>query len=148
MLAGPIRDVADSIIEFEPQFYDKIANLVVPPKSEGLALTRSQFKTLILLLFGPARTATELGEAMDMTKASMTGILDVLESKALATRTADTEDRRRLRIALTDKGREFCESKMVEFDSRLEARMSPLSNADRTSLARHLAGAAAILKKL
>jgi len=148
LLIGTIRDVADAIFELEPQFNDKIATLIMPPKGEELALTRSQFKTLVLLMLGPSRSASELGEAMGLTKASLTGILDALESKGLATRAVDGKDRRRNIVTLTQAGRDLCGAKMAEFESRLEARMSYLSDADRVDLARCLSGAAAILKKL
>jgi DNA-binding MarR family transcriptional regulator len=143
-----IREIAESIFEFEQQFNDKIATLVVPARIEELALTRSQFKVLVYLVLGPGRTATELGEAMGMTKASLTGIFDALEAEGLATRTTDLEDRRKVRLLITDKGRNFCETKMLEFEGRLGERIAPLSEADRAELARCLAGAASILKKL
>jgi DNA-binding MarR family transcriptional regulator len=83
-----------------------------------------------------------------MTKASLTGILDVLESAGLIVRAADPMDRRKARVNLSSKGRRHCEEKMRELDEALEARMASLSGADRVALARHLAGATAILKKL
>lgn len=148
MPIGSIHEVAEALFEFEPQFNDKIATLIVPARNEKLALTRSQFKALILLMFGPGRTATELGEALGMTKASLTGILDVLESLGLAARKSDPEDRRKARLYLTAAGRKLCEGKKKEFDAKLEARLATLSDADRAALARHLAAAASILKKL
>jgi MarR family transcriptional regulator, organic hydroperoxide resistance regulator len=143
-----IKGLAECIFEFETQFNDKIRTLVIPARIDDLVLTRSQFKVLVILLFEPGRTATELGDAMDMTKASLTGILVTLEAEGLATRTADPGDRRKVRLSLTEKGRSFCETKMREFEARLEARMAPLSDADLTKLAIHLTGAVKILKKL
>jgi DNA-binding MarR family transcriptional regulator len=148
MLTGSIHDVAVSIFDFEPQFNDKIATILVPVKNGKRALTKSQFKALIRLHLDPGRTATELGEAMDMTKASLTGILDILEARLLAKRKADPADRRRVRLYLTEAGRKLCEAEIREFDKALEVRMSPLPESDRVALARHLAGAASILKKL
>jgi DNA-binding MarR family transcriptional regulator len=103
---------------------------------------------LMLLKDRPGQTATELGEGLNMTKASLTGILDELELKKLVRREADAEDRRKSRLSLTDKGRKSAEALSGELQALLAARLAPLAEAEREALARHLSAAQALLSKL
>jgi DNA-binding MarR family transcriptional regulator len=77
------KEIAGAILAFEEQYNEKLAVLFSPDRSEKPFLTRSQIKTLFLLLMRPSQTASELGDAMRMTKANLTGILDALEAEGL-----------------------------------------------------------------
>jgi len=46
-----------------------------------------------------------LAEAMDVSQASATGIVDRMEQRGLVERGRDAEDRRVVRVAITDEGR-------------------------------------------
>jgi DNA-binding MarR family transcriptional regulator len=48
-----------------------------------------------------------LAEAMDVSQASVTGIVDRMEQRELVERQRDDEDRRVVRVALTDEGRQL-----------------------------------------
>jgi DNA-binding MarR family transcriptional regulator len=143
-----MKRIADAIIGFEERYNDKIASIFTPIRSDGLVLTKSQVKVLFLLYHRSDQTATELGEATDMTKASLTGILDALEREGLARRQSDSEDRRRQRVSLTAAGAELCDRKARELDARLEERFAALSEEDRALFVEHLAAAARLLDKL
>ena len=69
----------------------------------GHELTFSQYITLKRLAEGEAR-ASELAQAADLNPGAMTRLLDRLEQKGFTTRVADLEDRRALRVALTESG--------------------------------------------
>ena len=142
-----MRGLADSIADFSMAYNDKLASLFSPRKKER-ALTRSQVMALMLLARRPGQTATELGENLNMTKASLTGILDALEAGNLARRTADEADRRKSLIALTKMGESMAEGIGREFEAALAERIAPLSAGDREGLRRSLAEAASILAKL
>jgi Transcriptional regulators len=142
------KEMADAIIGFEEQYNERLAPLFTPIRWETLALTKSQAKTMFFLQSRPAQTATELGEAMCMTKASLTGILDVLEREGLARREADSEDRRRFRVSLTAAGRRLCERKARELDAKLSSRFASIPERERADFVRHLEAATGILKKL
>lgn len=147
-MARDIEEVAKSVVDFMPQFADKILSLFpLSPEAVG-SLTKSQVRVLMLLREGTGRTATELGEGLGMTKASLTGIVDELESRGLAQRTADADDRRKQRIDLSAPGRKLANAIGEEFEKVLEARIAPLSEKDRAALSRHLAAATEMLKKL
>jgi DNA-binding MarR family transcriptional regulator len=147
-LDDTVHDVAKSLVDFMPHFNDKLASLF-PPSTRAIGtLSKSQVRVLMLLRKRSGQTATELGEGLNMTKASLTGILDELESKGLAERSADPEDRRKFRLGLTGSGRKTADAIARELDKVLEARIAPLSARDRVALARHLAAATDILAKL
>jgi MarR family transcriptional regulator, negative regulator of the multidrug operon emrRAB len=142
------KDIAKAILQFEEQFNEKISPLFTPLREKGFTLTKSQAKVLFMLLHRPDQTATELGEALGKTKASLTGILDALEGANLAKRNCDSEDRRRSRVSLTPAGRKFCEAKSRGMDARVEARFSSFSEDERAALVRHFREATALLAKL
>jgi DNA-binding MarR family transcriptional regulator len=48
-----------------------------------------------------------LAEAMDVSQASVTGIVDRMEQRGLVERQRDGEDRRVVKVALTDEGRQL-----------------------------------------
>jgi DNA-binding MarR family transcriptional regulator len=143
-----MKEIADAILDFEEQYNDKIASLFRPVRGEGPILTRSQVKVLFMLLHRSAQTATELGEGLDMTKASLTGILDALEAAGLAKRSSDSEDRRRSKVTLTAAGCKLCEEKAREMDAKLEARFAQFTEAERAEFVRQLRSASQLLKKL
>jgi DNA-binding MarR family transcriptional regulator len=145
--AGP-KDIAGAILAFEELYNERLAPLFTPIRGEGLVLTRSQVKAMFILLGRPGQTATELGEAMRMTKASLTGILDALEAEGLVQRSGDRSDRRRSPVSLTAAGRKACERKARELDAKLESLFAPLAPAERADFVRHLLGATGILGKL
>jgi DNA-binding MarR family transcriptional regulator len=142
------RDIAISIVDFMPLFNDRLNSLFSSAKEVPGGLTKSQGQTLMFLRRSPRRTATDLGEALGMTKASLTGILDALEAKGFVRRTADIEDRRKSRLALTASGMKTCDAIAGYFDRALEARIGPLSMPDREALAGHLRAATEILAKI
>jgi len=140
--------VAAALVDFMPQFNDKLMSLTPSSHEAAGSLTKSRVRALMLLRARTGATATELGECMGMTTANLTAILDGLESRGLAQRSADPEDRRKMRIALTARGRKAADAIVREFNHLLAERIAPLSDEDRGDLARSLASAASILEKL
>ena len=69
----------------------------------GHELTFSQYITLKRLSEGDA-SASELARAADLNPGAITRLLDRLEEKHLTTRIPDPDDRRALRVALTETG--------------------------------------------
>jgi DNA-binding MarR family transcriptional regulator len=79
----------------------------IEPRMAALGLTATQWKPLWALDTGRASTAQELTcmlHAMD--PGAMTRLLDRLEAKGLVERVRSTDDRRVVRLRLTDAGRE------------------------------------------
>ncbi|GAA5077791.1 MarR family winged helix-turn-helix transcriptional regulator [Nocardia iowensis] len=77
-----------------------------------------------------------LADTLMLSRAGMTGRLDRLESAGLVRRIADPDDRRAVRVALTDDGRTLID-KVVTAHTENETRMlSVLSAKDRRELDR------------
>jgi DNA-binding MarR family transcriptional regulator len=145
---GSVPCLAEALVDFMPQFNDKLVSLFPPSPAAVEGLSKSQVRVLMLLRRRPGGTATELGEGLNMTKANLTVILDELESRGFAQRSADPEDRRKLRLDLSAAGRKSADAIALELEKVLEARIAPLAAGDREALARALASATAILEKL
>jgi DNA-binding MarR family transcriptional regulator len=73
-------------------------------------LTPPQYYILSLLAEKDGRPFKELAEALACTRATVTGIVDTLEKKALVRREPHPEDRRSMLVKLTDEGRSLLRS--------------------------------------
>ena len=71
----------------------------------GAGLTPPQYVVLGALAQRDRRPPKELADAAHCTRATVTGIIDVLERKEFVTRQPNPTDRRSLLVALTEKGR-------------------------------------------
>lgn len=67
-------------------------------------LTPSQYHVLNLLWEGGEMPLKDLADASRCTRATMTGLIDVLERKGLVRRVPNPEDRRSLLASLTNEG--------------------------------------------
>jgi DNA-binding MarR family transcriptional regulator len=86
---------------------------------------------------GP-RTPAELAEGANVTRATMTGLIDTLERDGFVKREPDPIDRRMMSVRLTAKAEEFLRNFLPDH-FRLTARlMSVLSESERATLVRLL----------
>jgi DNA-binding MarR family transcriptional regulator len=83
-----------------------------------------------------------------VTKAGLTSILDVMERRGLLARTADAGDRRKIRLELTEVGRNAADAVMSETEMRVAERIHSLSASERENLVRHLSGLTEILNRI
>ncbi|TBU88787.1 MarR family winged helix-turn-helix transcriptional regulator [Phytopseudomonas dryadis] len=67
-------------------------------------VTAAQFKVVLLISQGRASTPADLVRLLSLDSGAMTRMLDRLEQKALITRERSSEDRRQVRLALTESG--------------------------------------------
>jgi DNA-binding MarR family transcriptional regulator len=83
----------------------------------SLNLTPAQFDIIATLGNTPGMSFKELGEKTLITKGTLTGVVDRLESKGIVTRRTCAEDRRSMTVRLTPKGeREFKRIFIVHID--------------------------------
>lgn len=71
---------------------------------EPYGVTSSQFKVLIIIAQFCADTPAELCRSLTLDSGSMTRMLDRLEQKGLLSRSRSVEDRRQVRLLLTEDG--------------------------------------------
>ena len=74
-------------------------------KLSDLHLTAVQGMVIRFLYDNDRLTSSELGRKIDLDSATLTGLLDRLEAGGLIERRQNPEDRRSIRIHLTEKGR-------------------------------------------
>lgn len=72
---------------------------------EPTGLTHAQWIPLFKLSAHPGATVAELARLCELDAGAMTRLLDRLEAKGLCQRERSSEDRRVVRLALTDQGR-------------------------------------------
>lgn len=112
-----------------------LAELVYPPPFLGIArelgLRPASFGALRAL--DRPRTMSEIAAALHCDNSNVTGIVDVLEEKGLATREPAEADRRVKLIALTPAGRKV-RARLTRAVEKPPAWVEGLSEADRRAL--------------
>jgi DNA-binding MarR family transcriptional regulator len=71
-----------------------------------------------------------LAEALDVSQASATGIVDRMEQRGLVERGRDEEDRRVVRVALTDEGRRLVEGVAQERADNMRAMLDEFTDEE------------------
>ncbi len=84
------------------------------PRLAKMCLTATQLGVLEALLHKGAMTQRELGRKVLTSAGNMTDVLDKLEARGLLRRVRSTEDRRSVRVELTDGGRSLIEALFPE----------------------------------
>lgn len=96
-------------------------------------LSMGKFSLLIQLFIAPEEklTPSEFAERANVTRATITGLLDGLEREELVKRQPHPEDRRRLYINLTNKGRELISGMLPDHFCRTNAMMANLNATEK-----------------
>lgn len=101
-------------------------------------LTTSQLATLRHLARRGALSAGDLARGISVSQATITGIVDRLETRELVTRIRDREDRRRVVIDLTESGHEVVASSPPPLHERFVVRLAELAPEEREEIAQVL----------
>jgi DNA-binding MarR family transcriptional regulator len=91
---------------------------------------------LMLLAEDGPQPMRALADPLDVSQASMTGIVDRMEQRGLVERHRDDEDRRVIRVALSDGGRQILEGMGTERRGRLAALLDELTDEELEGLLR------------
>lgn len=101
-----------------------------------IGLSISQFGVLEALYhLGPMHQGAVAAKIL-RTSGNLTVVLQNLEKRDLVVRERDPQDRRRLRIALTDRGRNLIDGMFAQHVARVEATLGALDAEEQTTLAR------------
>jgi MarR family transcriptional regulator, 2-MHQ and catechol-resistance regulon repressor len=114
----------------------------------ALGLTPAQFDIIATLGNTPGMSCKELGEKTLITKGTLTGVLERLETKGLIRRTVSNEDRRSSIVQLTDFGEREFERVFPEHIAFCKAHFIQYSDDDFAALERELAKLDAHLKAI
>jgi DNA-binding MarR family transcriptional regulator len=93
-------------------------------------LTHSQLRALLVLDKEESVTAGELAKSADLNPASVTAMLDQLESNGIVERRRHATDRRVCMVALTERGRRIVEDRRTAWQTLWEARLHDLSEVE------------------
>jgi DNA-binding MarR family transcriptional regulator len=104
-----------------------------------LGLTPSQFDIVVTLGNTRGMSCRELGERTLITKGTLTGVLDRLETKGLVVREESAADRRSFTVKLTKKGEACFERVFPAHLSYMDPAFATLSVPEREQIASNLA---------
>ncbi|MGD0528271.1 MAG: MarR family transcriptional regulator [Polyangiaceae bacterium] len=108
-----IKPEIDSILEAILYLYTE-SRRVTKELARQVDLTGPQLTVLKMLEGLGDLSLSELSERIRAQNSTVTGIIDRMEREALVTRTRSTEDRRVVKIRLTDKGSKIARAIAVE----------------------------------
>lgn len=113
-------------------------------------LSPGRFMVLMALLRHgtPGLTPAELADRSQVTRATMTCLLDGLEGAELVVREPNPDDRRSLQVTLTRKGRRALDRILPDHYRRIAALMGALSTDEKRTLTRLLQKVAEGLPRL
>jgi len=97
-------------------------------------MTDGQFAVLVALRTHGPHTLSALAERDSITAPSMNRTVNALEELGYVTRVADAEDRRRVRIAITEAGREVVADTVERRDTWLATVFERLTDDERATL--------------
>lgn len=96
-------------------------------------LSQPQAQLLCMLIDGPVGM-TELSRLLHVEKSSLTGLVDRVAKRGMVERVRSDEDRRALRIALTEEGRRLALDSHARMRARLDSLATGVAAQDRTTL--------------
>ncbi|HZL47003.1 MAG TPA: MarR family transcriptional regulator [Opitutaceae bacterium] len=99
-------------------------------------ISQGRLVVLMLLSHDPQRPANpaDLADRSNVTRATMTGLIDTLERDGFVKREHAPDDRRMMSLRLTDEGRAFLDKILPEYFRRIAALMSRLTEGERKTL--------------
>jgi DNA-binding MarR family transcriptional regulator len=102
---GETKMKADECIFFQLAKLSQLATRTWGQSVSDLDITATQAMVIRFLYDEDGVTSIELGKKTELDSSTMTGILDRLETAGLIARKDNLDDRRSIRIFLTDKGK-------------------------------------------
>jgi MarR family transcriptional regulator, organic hydroperoxide resistance regulator len=104
-------------------------------------LSYAQYSLLFGLAAEPELSASQLAGVADLSPATVTQMLDHLESDGLVTRVRSVRDKRVVLVSLTKSGRKLVEQRRARFEPRWQAALAEFTDEQ-------LLNAAAVLDRL
>jgi DNA-binding MarR family transcriptional regulator len=119
------QDTANALIQLS-----RLVQGIQARIAERHDLTPAQARLLCVLALGP-RGMAELAQCFGVEKAALTGLIDRAERRGLVRRTTVPDDRRALRVTLTDTGRQAADAFHAAATAELNQLLAPLTPRDR-----------------
>ena len=95
------------------EFFEVLDSASCVPRRDRVSETMQGEAAVMRLLMRQGRSLTpgEVSRLLGMTSSRIAAVLNALERKGLVLRDGDLQDRRRVRVTLTQEGKAFCEQK-------------------------------------
>ncbi len=135
-----MHGVNDAAVESAVRCYVKLLRATkavaarVEPRLHAEGLTLTQLGVLEAILHRGPMTHRDLGRKVLTSAGNMTDLVDKLEARALVHRVRAADDRRQVRVELTDAGRSMIESVFPLHAGDIAQAMSGISAADMVHL--------------
>lgn len=135
-MASAKADVADSIVRIVPTL-NRWAESVALAQSNGAELSLRQV-TALAMIKDEQPTLGELARRLRVTPAVVTGLVDRLERRGYVSRSASTEDRRRIHLILTEEGKAIAAAVQQRIASDFAIALADIDEATLKEMARAL----------
>lgn len=112
--------INDSVGYLMSRVKSLMSNLVTQRTQDELGITGTQASMLFMVAVGKCSTAAELAREFAIDASAVTRLLDRVEKSGLLSRVRSMEDRRVVRLELTDEGRAIAEKLPAIFRSVLD----------------------------
>lgn len=129
-------ELADSILIYLPLFYKKITT----PKESDLNKTNykrrsmEQYQILGVLEHHNKLAISEIGKKLMIPKPNMTSNIDKLVSDGMVKRIPDSEDRRVIKISITQKGYDYIKESRIFIINNIKNNLAPLNGKELENL--------------
>lgn len=137
------RRISDALIAIRRIL--RAAEFAARDLARNSGLTPSQWVVLRIIARSGEAGAGEIAESARLSHATVTALLDRLESDELIRRRRGTEDRRRIWVDLTEAGRRVLDSTPDALHSRFAARFAKLADWEQASVLAALERVAVLL---
>ncbi len=137
MSADPLEQVIDEMVRIPPILHRKLHRDLFKVVLEEVGADIAHHHMMIIRLIqesGPL-SSSEIGEMLAIARSQMTHSVDRLIKLGMVKREHSTEDRRKVRISLTDKGLSMLDSVDNNINNRLKEKLAILSDNELKKLA-------------
>lgn len=115
---------------------------------KGLPLPPSHIKVIFYLAHHNKPSVSSIANYLSISKSNMTPIIDKLIKEDFVARFDDPNDRRIIRITLTNKGNEFLKQQQLKFKETLTEKISCLTSEELSKLSIYTTGITDLILKL
>lgn len=128
------RETARELLEFAPLVMRTLRREI--RERQALDLSVPQFRTLGYLHRHSGVSLSDVTEHIGLTLPSMSKLVDGLVERRLVSRQTFTDDRRRVMLALTPRGRALLEAAYASTQATVAERLASLNDEERMAVVR------------
>ena len=137
-------DAAGYLVSLIPLYH----TTVFRHKAGLTGLQAAQFRILKVLTVRGSLPMSGIGRSMCISKPYMTALVDSMEKEGLVSRQPDPDDRRVIRIVITEEGKDRLAAIANAMRDGIQSRLGQLGDDDLALLCRSLRDLQAILRKI